>query len=412
MTNTKQKFVAKITTSFRKAATGGFQMKTAIARSALTCLLALTSARGAEIVVSPGGNDAQVGSQKKTLPTLAATQSKECDLGAMVQPVPMEAKFSEPGYFVWCGAPTKGADGKYHLFYSRWPVSKGFAPGWALWSEIAYAVADNPLGPYKHVNVALPARGREFWDGTTTHNPNILQKDGRFYLFYMGNTGDRKSYPMHRNNQRIGVAVADKPEGPWKRFDKPIVTVSDDKTAFDSLCVTNPGATVRPDGGILLIYKAVEFVAGKEMGGKVRYGAALADRPEGPYKKTPGRIFESDGADASKHWMLAEDPFIWFSRRDGNRYYAVARDVTGKFTGSAHGIALFQSDDGLNWKPAAHPKVIGNRFLWANGSKSLTELQRPALLLDGETPVALFGAVDGYGTGGRISSNIQIPFQP
>jgi hypothetical protein len=342
------------------------------------------------------------------LPCAAA----ELDLGARVQPVPMDAKFSVPGYYVWCGAPVRGADGKYHLFYARWPVEKGFAPAWALWSEIAYAVADKPFGPYKHVNVALPARGREFWDGTTTQQPNIIQKDGKFYLFYMGNTGDGKSYSMHRNNQRIGVAVADKPEGPWKRFDKPIVTVSNDKTAFDSLCVTNPGATERPDGGILLIYKAVEYAEGKPMGGKVRYGAALADKPEGPYMKQPGRIFEADEADAGKHWMLAEDPFIWFSKAYGHRYYAVTRDVIGKFTGSSGGIALFQSDDGLHWKAAAHPKVIENRYKWADGSISITQLERPALLFDGDEPIALFGATDGYKKNGRISCNVQIPLKP
>ena len=148
------------------------------------------------------------------------------------------------------------------------------------------------------------------------------------------------------------------------------------------------------------------------MGGKVRYGAALADKPEGPYVKKPGRIFEAEAADAGKHWMLAEDPFIWFSKRYGNRYYAVARDVVGKFTGSSGGIALFQSDDGLHWKPAAHPKVIENRYKWADGSLSITQLERPALLFDGETPVALFGAADGYKKAGRISSNIQIPLQP
>jgi hypothetical protein len=288
----------------------------------------------------------------------------------------------------------------------------GFAPGWAIHSEIAYAVADQPQGPYKHVNVALPARGKQFWDGTTTHNPNILQKGGKFYLFYMGNTGDGKSYPMHRNNQRIGVAVAERPEGPWKRFDKPIVDVSDDKSAFDSLCVTNPGATERPDGGILLIYKAVEYVAGKEMGGKVRYGAALADKPEGPYIKQPGRIFEAESADAAKHWMLAEDPYIWFSRRYGNRYYAVARDVVGKFTGASGGIALFQSEDGLHWKPAAQPKVLDNHFKWADGTLSGDKIERPALLLENEIPIALFGATDGYKKNGKISCNVHIPLKP
>jgi hypothetical protein len=342
-------------------------------------------------------------------PNRIQADESELDIGAMVQPIPMEARFAEPGYFVWCGAPTKWVDGRYHLYYSRWPVARGFAPGWAIWSEIAYAVADKPVGPYRHVNVALPARGSNFWDGTTTHNPNILQKDGKLYLFYMGNTGDGKSYPMHRNNQRVGLAVAASPEGPWTRFDEPIVTVSNDRTAFDSLCVNNPCATIRPDGRILLIYKGVECANGKEMGGKVRHGVAIADRPEGPYVKTPGRVFEAESLDAERHWMLAEDPFVWFSMRYGGKYYAVARDAAGVFTGAKGGIALFVSVDGLYWKPARQPKVVGNTYHWADGSVGNSRLERPVVLLEDDKPVTLFAAVDGYEPNGRISCNIQIP---
>jgi hypothetical protein len=345
-------------------------------------------------------------------PTMAQSTrgTDELDLGARVQPVPRDSKFADPDRFIWCGAPIKGDDGKYHLFYSRWPVKAGFM-AWATKCEIAYAVADQPRGPYRHVNVALPARGSQFWDGDTTHNPNVLRHGGKYYLFYMGNHGDGK-YPTHRNNQRIGVAVAERPEGPWRRFDQPIIDVTPDKTAFDSLCVTNPAAAVRPDGGVLLIYKAVEFVDGKLMGGKVRYGAALAEKPEGPYVKQKGRVFAPPDEESGKHWMLAEDPYIWFSRKYGNRYYAVARDVVGRFTGASGGIALFQSDDGLNWTPARHPRVIGNHFLWADGARSTDKLERPALLLDGEEPVALFGATDGYQKGGRISFNVHVPLAP
>ena len=83
----------------------------------------------------------------------------ELDLGSRTQPLPAANHFGEKDYFVWCSAPVKGPDGKFHLFYSRWPVKVGFAPGWAIHSEIAYAVADQPLGPYKFVHLALPARG-------------------------------------------------------------------------------------------------------------------------------------------------------------------------------------------------------------------------------------------------------------
>ncbi len=340
----------------------------------------------------------------------------ELDLGARVKPLPAANRFAEKDFFVWCGAPVKGPDGKYHLFYSRWPVKVGFAPGWAIHSEIAYAVSNKPAGPYQHVNVALPKRGinpatgQKYWDADVTHNSNVFFHHGKYHLYYMGNHGDGKSYPMHRNNQRIGVAIAENPAGPWKRLDQPIVDISSDQTSFDSLCVTNPAACIRPDGGVVLIYKAVQFIKGKEMGGNVRYGVALADRPDGPYRKTPGRIFEAEKP--GKHWMVAEDPFIWFSKKYGNRYYAATRDVVGTFTGSAGGICLFQSDDGVNWKAAPHPKILENSFNLADGGKSSSNIERPALLIEDDEPTYLFGATDGYKKRGKISTNVQIPLIP
>jgi hypothetical protein len=328
------------------------------------------------------------------------------DLGSQVQALPPGNRFAVPGYHVWCGAPVMTEDGKVHLFYSRWESRFGFAPAWAVHSEVAYAVADGPGRPFRHVNVALPARGPSFWDGSATHNPNVLRANGRFYLFYNGNVGDGV-YATHRNHQRVGVAVADKPEGPWTRFDHPIVDVSSDPKAFDSLCVTNPAACLRPDGSVLLLYKAVEVVPGKPMGGKVRYGAAVARTPEGPYVKVPGRIFESDQPDAAKHWMLAEDPFVWHDR-DAGGYFAVARDVAGVFTGAPGGIALFASADGLNWRPASHPKVLAARYPLADGTISATQLERPALLFQAGRPLALFGATDGYRKDVE-SANVQIP---
>lgn len=341
----------------------------------------------------------------------------ELNLEEMVQPVPISNGFHQNGYFVWCGAPVRGDDGRYHLFYSRWPVTKGFAPGWAIWSEIAYAIADCPEGPYQFVNVALPARGlnpatrQKYWDGDVTHNPYILREKGKYYLFYMGNFGDG-TYAGHRNNQRIGLAIAEKPEGPWIRVDAPIVDVSPDKSAFDSLCVTNPAVAIQPDGGVLLIYKAVQYDKGKLMGGNVRFGVARADRIEGPYIKIPGRIFEAGNPTDAKHWMLAEDPFIWYSQRYGNQYYAVVRDVRGTFSGANGGLALFQSLDGLDWKPAKHPRVLGTHFNKSDGTFSESRVERPFLLFDAnEVPIYLFSATDGYEPQGRASYNVHIPLK-
>jgi len=96
------------------------------------------------------------------------------DFNSMLQPVPATAKFSDPDFNIWCGSAIKGDDGKFHLFYSRWPRKLGHL-AWVTHSEVAHAVSDSPFGPWKYHDVALPARGTNFWDGSCTHNPTVIR---------------------------------------------------------------------------------------------------------------------------------------------------------------------------------------------------------------------------------------------
>jgi hypothetical protein len=336
--------------------------------------------------------------------------SDNLDFSRMVGPVPRSAMLRDENYYVWCGAPVRSDDGRYHLYYSRWPRALGHN-AWVTHSEVAHAVSDRPLGPYRHRDVALPARGPRYWDGHCTHNPNIIRYGRQYCLFYMGNTGDGVAMKtlnwVHRNHQRIGVTVSDSPDGPWKRLDEPAIGANADKTAFDSLLASDPAAVARPGGGVLVAYKGV-IDNGTERGGVVRYGVAVAESPIGPYRRLPGTIFEAK--EAGKEWMLAEDPCAWHS---GDRYYALTRDVIGRFTGAPGGLAQFESRDGHEWKPAQHPKVLGRGFEWEDGTRYESQVERPALLFDKRRPVALFGAVDVKQNGGREHSfNVHIPLQP
>jgi len=326
------------------------------------------------------------------------------DFHAMLQPVPATAKFSDPDYNIWCGSALKGDNGKFHLFYSRWPRKLGHL-AWVTHSEIAHAVSDSPFGPWKHRDIALPARGTNFWDGSCTHNPTVIRIGGRFYLYYMGNYGDRvlsKSLNWtHRNRQRIGVAVADSPNGPWTRFDKPLV---DTTPGFhDALCCNNPSVAVRPDGGVLMVYKAVGAQGKLPFGGPVVHCVATSDSPTGPFNKHPNPIFVKEGVR-----FPAEDPFIW---RSADRYWAVVKDNAGHFTQCGYSLALWESPDGLDWKLAKHPLVTTPEVTWADGRRQkLTALERPQILFDNGTPVALFCAAAE--TKDRDGSfNIQIPLQ-
>ena len=312
----------------------------------------------------------------------------EFDFPAMLQATPKAARFCDEDYYIWCGSMIAGDDGKHHLLYSRWPRALGHN-AWVTHSEVAHAVADNPLGPYKHVDVALPARGEKFWDGHCTHNPTAIRQGKKYYLYYMGNRGDQAETTglnfSHRNNQRIGVAVADSPAGPWKRSDKPLVEPT--PGFHDALCCTNPAVVERHDQSILMVYKAVGDKNKLPFGGPVVHVVATADSPTGPFTKLPNPVFTKEGVA-----FAAEDPFLW---RQFGRYWAIVKDNAGHFTGQGKSLALFESADGVDWKPAKHPFVAKPEVRLNDGTvESLYSLERPQLGFVRGRPAALFCAAD------------------
>lgn len=349
---------------------------------------------------------------------------KDFDFADYVKTVPTENVMLDSAWNIWCGSMVKGTDNKYHLFYSRWPRSTGHE-SWISHSEIAYAVADKPEGPYKPVNVALGQVDSVRWDGAMAHNPCIVLKDDTYYLYYIATKGRPLSptellspygheWWTRRNTQRVGVAVSDNPAGPWKRLPQPVLSNNEaDTTAFDAMCVTNPAVCVGRDGKMVMLYKAV-CKDGRLQGGHVRFSVAFADSPTGPFVKTNKLIFQPKDENAR---MVAEDPYIWYSKQN-DMYYAVVRDVIKEFTGKeSGGLALMQSKDALEWTPAAHPKVLPPTLHWSDGTTyeaSEYNVERPWLYCD-ETgkPCLLFGTI-GLNLNGihrEFSYNARIPFQ-
>lgn len=318
------------------------------------------------------------------------SEDDNLNMANLIQPTPMSAILQDSLYFIWGASPIKGDDGLYHLFYSRWEKKYGFM-AWVTHSEIAHAVAKNILGPYEFRDVALPVRGNTYWDGTTTHNPTVHKFGDKYYLYYMGNCGDGVNVKKtlnwtHRNSQRIGVAIATSPYGPWKRSDTPLIDVSSDSTAADALAVNNPSVLQRPDGKIIMVYKAIAKKKALPFGGPVVHLTALADTPAGPFVKDTVPIFTKENA-----FFAAEDPYIWYQN---NRYYAIVKDMKGEFTGKGRSLALFTSEDAIDWKVAKHTLVSELSILWENGSRdSVAFLERPQLYIEEGKPKALFLAV-------------------
>lgn len=306
----------------------------------------------------------------------------------------------DEGFLVWCGAMVKADDGKYYLYFSFWPKEKGFN-AWATHSMIGYAVSDDPLGPFQYGGIALAGAGGHEWDGDCVHNPAVLKVDGKYYLYYMGNRGDGDFW-SHRNSQRVGVAWADHPAGPFHRFDRPLIDAT--PGSFDSLATNNPSVAVGPDGRYYLIYKGFEDNNNPPLGGPLACGMAISDHPLGPFQKVGKPII----VNPENHWSI-EDPCIWYEE---DRFYALVKDFQGYFNGAEpNSTALFQSFDGIDWAPAEHPLAFHREIHWEDGSvQPLMFMERPQLLLDesGRPAVLLCACCDANDEEKEKTFNIQI----
>jgi len=293
------------------------------------------------------------------------------------------------GYYVWCNSPIEAEDGKIHLFFSRWVATKKMG-GWINGSEICHAVADSPESEFKFTAVILAPRGPGFWDATTCHNPLIKQVDGKFCLFFMGNSNGKT------NTKRIGLATADSLEGPWTRPAQPLLEAGE-TGAWDDHCTTNPAFIKHPNGQYWLYYKSwntseYENSTDPVIRGNRKYGLAIADKLEGPYKKYPGNpVIDFSSRGGNKQF---EDAFVW---REKGKFKIIARDM-GVFN-HEDGL-IMESKDGLKWAPpqiayydAAHYNITQPpppSYL-----KKYGRFERPQLLFQKGKPSYLFTTSQG-----------------
>lgn len=330
-------------------------------------------------------------------------------------PAPRNGGFRMDGYWVWCGSVVQGEDGRFHMFASRWPKSQPMHPGWMVASEIVRADSDTPKGPYEFCEVVLPARGAEYWDGCSTHNPHIVKHEGQYLLYYMGSThplqgpapGDGFGLAdprciVARANKRVGLAIADSVFGPWRRSNQPILPTRPGH--FDSFLTSNPAPCVHPDGSVLLIYKARKYEAG--LHGPMTIGAAYAEHYGGPYRVLSDQpVFPPDS-------FHIEDPFIW---RTVDGYRLVAKDMEGRLCGEKYGGVYAHSADGVQWRLDEEPLAYSRTVLWDDGEiQTLGNLERPFLLFQHGQPTHLFAAVSD-GTDGFMNAtqtwNMVIPLK-
>jgi hypothetical protein len=153
--------------------------------------------------------------------------------------------------------------------------------GWT-WEERGLAVGRGPQGAY---------------DDRAVFTPEVFAYEGRYYLVYQV----VKAPYVVRVKNAVGLAIADSPDGPWTKLDEPILCPADNgqwlgdeddrfkvvtKGDFDSHKVHDPCLLYYREK-FYLYYKGEQMGEGFNFGGReIRWGVAIADRPEGPYIKS------------------------------------------------------------------------------------------------------------------------------
>jgi hypothetical protein len=178
----------------------------------------------------------------------------------------------------WDGAAIRGADGKWHLYASRWPEQLGHKGWWQ--SKAVHAVSDDVLGPYTEKGLLWPDDM-----GGKGHNVTALtMPDGRFAVTI--------------SETRPGeVFVSKSLDGPWESLGK--ITVKD-KPAWRASNVT---PVLRHDGRYMVVQRGGEIM--------------ISDNIIGPYEIQGPSIYPPiKGMIQDK----LEDPIAWYS---GGLYHIV-----------------------------------------------------------------------------------------
>lgn len=333
---------------------------------------------------------------------------------------PVNGGFQMENFWVWGSSVIKADDGNYHMFASRWPKYLPFHPGWMIASEIVHAISETPEGPYTFVDVALGARGAQFWDGRSCHNPKIVKYKGEYILYYMGSThpfGDiteQNTYELTldskwciaaRWRKRIGIATSNSPNGPWKRLDHPILDVKPD--SFYSFLTSNPSPLIRKDGSVVLIFKSRDYNEDGITKGDMNVSLATAPSFDGKYT-----VLSDEPLFSKDNFGEIEDPHLW---SDEQGYHMIAKDQRGQITGEAGDGLLANSKDGIHWFVDKNPKAYTKTVKWDNGKTiKQGQLERPFVLVEnGKVTHLFFATMDGPGGFGNGSKtwNMVIPVE-
>jgi len=151
--------------------------------------------------------------------------------------------------------------------------------------QLGVATADHPLGPWKKYenNPILEVGPEGSWDDIHVACAYIVKEHADQYYMWYSAKGSGRDEELGRNVWEIGLATASNPFGPWKKYEK-------NPVLWDFGYV---GGVVKYTNEKYYLYTA--HVIGSVGPDYSPMALAIADRPEGPYKKYEGNPILKEG---------------------------------------------------------------------------------------------------------------------
>ncbi len=178
-------------------------------------------------------------------------------------------------------------DNTYYIWYSRMnsPVTSGY------WATIWYATSKDEGYSWQEQGMALGLGAEGEFDSHSVFTPNILSYKGKYYMYYTGvkpTPGNAKGQFEGNHTTdftAFGLAVANSPDGPFERVENnPVLKISDIAEDFDSYRIDDASLLVK-DEKVWFYYKGRSIIHGKKGPRFTKMGVAMAEQPEGPFKK-------------------------------------------------------------------------------------------------------------------------------
>ncbi|WP_111977183.1 glycoside hydrolase family 117 protein [Algibacillus agarilyticus] len=293
-------------------------------------------------------------------------------------------------------------DGLYYTWYSK-AVGPSFGFGTGdpdkkvfPWDKTEIWYATSPDGNnWKEQGMAVGRGETGAYDDRSVFTPEVLAYNNKYYLVYQ----TIKAPYLNRTKNHVGMAVADSPDGPWKKLAKPILSPANNgvwlgeednrflvkqQGDFDSHKVHDP-TLLHYNNKFYLYYKGERFGEKTTAGGReIRWGVAIADQPEGPYIKSEYNPITQSGHELAI-WHY-QDGIAMISCKDGPEQGTMqfAKDginfeIMSYITNVPDAIATVTSLDGDQYPGAAltwglsHEYVIPKGKQWYEGYNYITK---------------------------------------